>query len=80
MPSTSLPVPLINSHPVDSSSLASVAYDGEQKILQIEFRDRSVYQYSRVPVAIYEELWQAESKGVYYNRQIRPRFAHARVL
>ena len=79
MPST-LTVHLMNSHPVDSSSLASVAYDGEQKILQIEFRDRSVYQYSRVPGAIYEERWQAESKGAYYNRQIRTRFAHVRVL
>jgi hypothetical protein len=40
---------------LDSSSLASVAYDVERTILQIEFRDRSVYQYIDVPEKIHQE-------------------------
>ena len=59
---------------LDSSSLASVAYDVERTILQIEFRDRSVYQYIDVPTKIHQDLLRADSKGAYFNRYVRNRF------
>ena len=59
---------------LDSSSLASVAYDVKQTILQVEFRDGSVYQYSNVPEKIHQNLLQASSKGAYLNCNIRNRF------
>jgi hypothetical protein len=34
---------------VESTSLATVAYDADHQFLQIEFRDRTIYQYSSVP-------------------------------
>jgi hypothetical protein len=40
--------PLSNVIAIDSSSLASIAYDVERMNLRIEFRDRSVYQYLEV--------------------------------
>lgn len=62
---------------VDSTTLRTVGYDAERQLLQIEFHDRSLYQYSDVPAATYEELMQAPSKGAYFNRSIRATFDYA---
>jgi KTSC domain len=64
---------------VDSTTLRTVGYDPERQLLQIEFQNRSIYQYFEVPQSVYEELMEAPSKGAYFNRTIRPRFDHARV-
>ena len=64
---------------VESSSLATVAYDADRGLLQIEFRDRTIYQYSRVPADVHEALLHAPSKGTYFNRVIRGRFPYARM-
>lgn len=59
---------------VESTALAGMAYDSQQKLLEVEFCDGSVYQYSAVSAQVYQDLLQAESKGTYFNREIRPRF------
>ena len=68
-----LPHPLT----VQSSLLASVAYDNERAILQLEFGYGAVYQYFGVPVQSYQELMQAASHGAYFNRHIRSAFRYA---
>ena len=65
-----LPHPLA----VQSSLLASVAYDHGRAILQLEFDGGAVYQYFGVPVQSYQELLQAASHGAYFNRHIRSLF------
>jgi hypothetical protein len=67
-----LPHPLA----VQSRLLASVAYDQERAILQLEFGYGAVYQYFGVPVQSYRELLQAASHGVYFNRHIRSLFRY----
>ena len=64
---------------VESTTLRSVGYNAERQLLQIEFQNRSIYQYFKVPAAIHEELLHATSKGAYFNRSIRQHFAHALV-
>jgi hypothetical protein len=64
---------------VNSTTLRTVGYDTEHQLLQIEFQNRSIYQYFEVPATVYEELMQAPSKGAYFNRSIRPRFDFALV-
>ena len=64
---------------VDSTTLRTVGYDAERQLLQMEFHNRSIYQYFEVPASVYEELMQAPSKGAYFNRSIRPRFDFALV-
>lgn len=64
---------------VDSTTLRTVGYDAERQLLQIEFQDRSLYQYFDVPAVLYEELMEAHSKGTYFNRSIRPRPYYALV-
>jgi len=56
---------------VDSSNLASVGYDAENKILEIEFNHGGVYQYLDVPEGEYEGLMNASSHGTYFDRNIK---------
>ena len=72
--STTTLVPIKDVVALDSSSLASVAYDVERTILQIEFRNHAVYQYIEVPENIHQDLLQADSKGAYFNKYVRNRF------
>lgn len=62
---------------VESTSLAMVAYDAEIEVLRIEFRDRTIYQYFHVPAEVHAGLLLAPSKGRYFNRIIRGRYACA---
>jgi KTSC domain len=63
--------------PVNSTLLARMSYQADAALLQLEFRDGALYCYWGVPRQIYEGLLTANSKGVYFNRQIRGRFQHA---
>lgn len=57
--------------PVQSSDLASVGYDAETLTLEVEFNSGSIYQYSGVPLDIYEGLMSAGSKGRFFNQFIK---------
>lgn len=56
---------------VESTTMRSVGYEPAQQILEIEFTSGAVYQYLEVPIAVFDELMQAESKGRYFNHEIR---------
>lgn len=60
--------------PVDSSSLASVGYEGGSQQLEVEFRHGAVYLYAGVPPEVFAGLMAAESKGRYFNDHIRHAF------
>ena len=64
---------------VESTTLATVAYDGVRKLLPLEFRSLAIYQYFGVPAAVHEALLGAPSKGSYFNRFIRGRFSYSLV-
>ncbi len=57
--------------PVQSSNLASIGYEPDTSMLEIEFLTGSIYQYFGVPQAVYEELMNASSKGSYFYHQVR---------
>ncbi len=65
--------------PVNSTLLASVTYDVGQSILQLEFCDGAIYRYFAVPAAIHNGLLAADSKGTYFNREIRNCFRYVRL-
>jgi hypothetical protein len=56
---------------VESSLLANASYDEPRAILKVGFRDGTAYQYTDVPLRIFQELLQADSKGAYFNYHIR---------
>jgi hypothetical protein len=61
----------MNRTPVSSSNLASVGYDPENMILEIEFQHGGVYQYLNVPESKYEGLMKADSHGKYFDAHIK---------
>jgi hypothetical protein len=64
---------------VESSTLATIAYDGNHELLQLEFSSRAVYQYLGVPAVLYEELLHAGSKGSYFSQAIRGKFPYMQI-
>ena len=65
--------------PVDSTLLLWVAYSPEQQRLRLKFRSGELYDYSRVPQTIYQDLLTADSKGRYFNQHIRDAFPTQRL-
>jgi hypothetical protein len=61
---------------VESTTLATVAYDETRKLLQLEFCSRAIYLYFGVPAAVHQALLGAPSKGRYFNQTIRGRFPY----
>jgi KTSC domain len=57
---------------VKSSLIESVGYEGST--LEVELADGKVYSYPNVPVSHFQELLASNSKGEYFNRNIRPHF------
>jgi len=64
---------------VESTTLATVAYDEARNLLQLEFCSHAIYQYLGVPSIVHQALLGASSKGSYFNRVIRGRFPYQRV-
>ena len=62
--------------PVASSNIASVGYDVENKILEIEFHHGAVYQYFDVPKKVYEELMNSPSQGAYFMNEIKSKIKY----
>ena len=56
---------------VESSNLASIGYDAENEILEVEFNHGGIYQYFDVPENVYDELMNADSHGQYFDRNIK---------
>ena len=63
---------------VESTTLATVAYDKARGLLELEFRSRAIYQYFGVAAAVHQALLGAPSKGSYFNQFIRGRFPYSR--
>jgi hypothetical protein len=53
----------MNRNPVTSSNLASIGYDPETKVLQVEFKKGTIYDYADVPPVVANDLVHAESIG-----------------
>jgi len=62
---------VIERTPVRSSALRSVGYDQEQRVLEIEFTNGTVYQYFDVSPDVYRGLMAAESHGRYFHQHVR---------
>lgn len=64
--------------PVQSSLLASIGYSA-LATLELEFRSGALYRYFDVPRTVVVELLTAQSKGAYFNRNIKSRFPYQRL-
>jgi len=62
------------------SNLATVGYDADKKLLEVEFLDGTIYQYSNVPISVYNGLMKAPSHGKYFYMNVqRASFSYRRI-
>ena len=61
---------------VESDFIHAIGYDPEIQLLEIIFNDGRIYQYRGVPKQAFEGLRQAESKGRYFQENIRDEFQY----
>lgn len=61
---------------VQSTTLASAGHDARAAVLELQFRNGAVYQYFHVPRRVYQDLLWAQSKGSYFNQNIRGRYPY----
>jgi hypothetical protein len=60
---------------VKSSMIRSVAYDSENKILEVEFtKGESVYSYANVPQEAFDALMAASSPGSHFLTNIKGKY------
>lgn len=61
---------------VESTTLRSAGHDPDSAVLELQFRNRAVYQYLHVPQGVYRDLMAAPSKGGYFNHHIRGKYPY----
>ena len=61
---------------VESSVIGAV---GHSRVLEILFESGRVYQYYDVPENIYQEMLTSESKGKYFNANIRGKYPYQEI-
>ena len=62
-----------------STPLNAATYQDQGAFLDLEFRSGAIYRYVGVPAQTYQELLLADSKGRYFNQQIRNRFTYTKI-
>jgi KTSC domain len=65
--------------PVSSSSIATVGYDTESKVLEVEYQNGGIYQYAGVPPELHNQLMNSPSLGAFMNQQIRKLYSFSKV-
>ncbi len=65
--------------PVNSSMIASVGYDRQERVLEVEFNTGNVYEYYDVPYREYLNLMKDESKGSYMKTFIIDQYGYGQV-
>jgi hypothetical protein len=69
----------VERQPVVSSNVASIGYNAETYVLEVEFSNGHIYQYFDVPQNVYTEIMSAASIGSYLNSYVRREYRYTRI-
>jgi len=64
---------------LNASNIRSAGYDSRSRVLEIEFSNGGITQYTGVSEEIYRRLMNAPSPGSYFQDQIEENFTAKRV-
>ncbi|WP_305699374.1 KTSC domain-containing protein [Phenylobacterium sp.] len=64
---------------VDSDAISEIAYDARRGRLVVRFRGGKTYAYRDVPAGVHEAFIAAESKGRFFQDEIRDRYGFERL-
>ena len=56
---------------VQSSNLKAIGYDEHQNTLYVEFKHGGKYKYLNVDKSVYDKLLVADSKGKFFDQNIK---------
>lgn len=60
---------------VRSNNIYAIGYDVAAQVLEVEFNDGSLRQYKAVSVDVWQQFEASASKGTFYSKKIKGRFA-----
>ena len=63
----------------ESSNISRFAFDGNNMVLTVEFKNGGTYQYFDVPEGAFEQMRTAESKGRFLAQNIKGTYRYARL-
>ena len=61
---------------MESTILASAGHDARAAVLELQFLNAALYQYFHVPRRVYRDLLRTQSKGSYFNQNIRGKYPY----
>lgn len=64
---------------IESSMIKSIGFDPNTSTLEIEFNSGAVWQYFDFPESIWYDFRNSESKGKYFNKEIKKQYSECRV-
>jgi hypothetical protein len=64
---------------VVSSVIDEIGYNASSRTLEVLFKSGAIYLYYFVPQEQYDALLAADSKGTYFNKQIKGVYEHHRI-
>jgi hypothetical protein len=65
--------------PVVSSVIDEVGYNASLRTLEVRFQSGAIYLYYFVPADVHDALMAADSKGTYFNKQIKKVYEYHRI-
>ena len=67
-------------HYVDSSNIEAIGYDLARMELHVRFlKSGDTYAYYNVESWVFDEMMQADSKGIYLNTNIKGRYDYGKL-
>lgn len=69
----------MNREYIDSTMIKSIGFDASTSTLEVEFNNGAVWQYFDFAESNWFEFRNAESKGQYFNREIRGHYSESRI-
>jgi len=64
---------------VNSTAISTASYEYDSYRLRLTFKNGGKYEYSRVPVHVFEGLRSSESKGRFINKYVLSSFTPTRL-
>lgn len=64
---------------VRSTEIAIVGYDPATRVLEVAFRNGSLYHYAEVSQSVYDQMIQAESVGSYFAEHVKTAYSYKKV-
>ncbi|SRR5581483_263214 len=64
---------------VESEAIRSIGYHHKTKTMEVQFHSGDTYRYANVPPAVFNAFLAADSKGRFFQEQIRGRYDYWKV-